>query len=183
MHLGTECACTADQYCELASCPEYADVVQSVFSDGALGSHGGSGLSGVGGTIRLRELLNSSAAINHALKIELQHQWYYGQTKLQPTNPYNGGRGQYVWPATGSDGGSDKAPGGLYAGSDKNVVPGALLALPAAVAHSVQTVTVVGTKIKQALVDYGAYIVDDTGESTRVRDHALFCSVLSVIML
>ena len=37
----------------------------------ALGSHGGSGLSGMGGTIRLGELLNTTGPILHALKLEV----------------------------------------------------------------------------------------------------------------
>jgi len=85
--------------------------VTSIFGDGALGAHGGSGLSGVGGTVRLGELLPSHGPICHALKIELQHQWYYGLKPLQNISEYNQGRRQYTWPATGSDGGTEKAPG------------------------------------------------------------------------
>eukprot|EP00037_Helgoeca_nana_P008673 m.77056 g.77056 ORF g.77056 m.77056 type:complete len:394 (+) comp19083_c0_seq1:25-1206(+) len=144
-------------------CPQQFPNVTSVFGDGALGSHGGSGLSGVGGTIRLGELLNTTGPIQHALKVELQHQWYFGGHPLQPPSAYNGGRCQYVWPATGSDGGTNKAPGGLYTGTDPNVAPGALLSIPANISETIKTTTVVGAKIKQALVDYGAYIVDDTG--------------------
>jgi len=144
-------------------CPQGFPNVTSVFGDGALGSHGGSGLSGVGGTIRLGELLQATGPISHALKLELQHQWYYGEKPLQPANSYNNGRRQYVWPATGSDGGSNKAPGGLYTGTDPNVAPGTLLAIPGPVAAGLHMTTVVGSKIMAALVDYGAYIVDDTG--------------------
>ena len=54
-------------------------------------------------------------------------------------------------------------PGGLYSGTDPNVAPGALLAVPEEVAKGVKTTTVVGGKVLQALVDYGGYIVDDTG--------------------
>lgn len=142
-------------------CPQQFPNVTSVFGDGALGSHGGSGLSAVGGTIRAGELLPSSPPINHALKIELQHQWYYGLQPLAKPTAYNGNRTQYVWPATGSDSGSNRVPGGLYSGTDKNVVPGALLAIPANA--TVHTATIPGGKIKQALTDYGGYIVDDTG--------------------
>lgn len=149
-------------------CPQKFPNTTSIFGDGALGSHGGSGLSGVGGTIRLGELLPSTGPIKHALKIELQHQWYYGGHKLQKDTPYNGGRSQYVWPATGSDSGSNKAPGGLYTGTDPNVVPGALLTIPTALSKHINTTTVVGTKIKQALTTYGAYIVDDTGAGNSV---------------
>lgn len=149
-------------------CPQQFPNVTSIFGDGSLGSHGGSGLSGVGGTIRLGELLNSTGPIPHALKIELQHQWYFGGHPLQPASVYNGGRGQYMWPATGSDGGSNKAPGGLYTGTDPNVAPGALLAIPAAVSAMLTMTTVAGAKIKQALTDYGGYIVDDTGAGNSV---------------
>lgn len=44
-----------------------------------------------------------------------------------------------------------------------SLAPGALLAIPSANASAVHTTTSVGTKIKQALVDYGGYLVDDTG--------------------
>ena len=37
-------------------CPQQFPNVTSILGDGALGSHGGSGLSGVGGTIRLGEV-------------------------------------------------------------------------------------------------------------------------------
>ena len=147
-------------------CPQRFPNVTSIFGDGALGSHGGSGLSGVGGTIRVGELLPDAPPIRHALKLELQHQWYYGAAKLQPLTAYNGGRRQYVWPATGSDScsaGSAAAPGGCYGGKDPHVAPGALLALPASVAASLQMKTPVGKKIAAALTDYGGYLVDDTG--------------------
>lgn len=149
-------------------CPQQFPNVTSIFGDGTLGSHGGSGLSGVGGAIRVGELLPDSGPIKHAIKIELQHRWYYGMHPLQSASAYNGGRRQYLWPATGSDGGSNKAPGGLYGGDDPYVAPGALLGLPAAVSASINTSTVVGHKIKQALTDYGGYIVDDTGGGNSV---------------
>eukprot|EP00041_Stephanoeca_diplocostata_P014879 m.281502 g.281502 ORF g.281502 m.281502 type:complete len:423 (+) comp19839_c0_seq14:29-1297(+) len=149
-------------------CPQQFPNVTSVFGDGSLGSHGGSGLSGVGGTIRMGELLPTSGPIRHAIKLELQHQWYFGGHPLQPASSYNGGRRQYVWPATGSDSGTEKAPGGLYGGTDPNVVPGTLLALPTAVAKSINTTTTIGAKLKQVLTDYGGYIVDDTGAGNSV---------------
>ncbi len=137
-------------------------------------------------TGRLGELLPSAPPIRHALKLELQHQWYlllnsftlfsgnelrpwhrrernvrklrsalrydryYGAKPLQAASTSNGGRRQYVWPATGSDSGTEQAPGGMYTGTDPNVAPGALLAIPAALAPSVNTTTVIGAKIKQA---------------------------------
>ena len=111
-------------------CPQRFPNITSIFSDGNLGAHGGSGLSGVGGMIRLGELLPEAPPISHALKIESPTCQYFGEYKLQMMSDYNGGRSQYVWPATGSDSGSQKAPGGLYTGKNKHIVPGALLSFP-----------------------------------------------------
>ncbi len=74
----------------------------SILGAGAGGAHGGSGLSSIGGSIRLGELLPGAPAIAHALKLELANWWYYGAGPLNPPTPDNGGRTQYVWPATGS---------------------------------------------------------------------------------
>ena len=90
-------------------------------------------------------------------------EWYFGGHPLQPSTAENSGRRQYVWPATGSDGGTNKAPGGLYTGTMPSLAPGALLAIPSANASAVRTLTPVGSKIKKALTDYGCYLVDDTG--------------------
>lgn len=144
-------------------CPQKFPNTTDILGDGALGAHGGSGLSGIGGSIRLGELLPESGPIGHALKLELQHQWYYGGSPLSPGSSFNGNRRQFVWPATGSDSGSQKAPGGLYTGTNPHLAPGALLAIPGDIAGSVKVSTPVGAKIKQALIDYGAYLVDDTG--------------------
>ena len=57
-------------------------------------------------------------------------------------------------------------------GSDRNFAPGSLLAIPPADASKVKTHTAVGAKIKQALVDYGGYFVDDTGSK---RGGAALC--------
>ena len=145
-------------------CPQRFPNTTSIFGDGALGSHGGSGLSGIGGTIRVGELTRQGP-IGHALKLELQHQWYYGLRALQPASAYNGGRRQYVWPATGSDSCSGNAPGGCYGGTLPVLAPGALLAVPAdrvdGIANKMRTKP--GRKIFEALTDFGGYIVDDTG--------------------
>jgi hypothetical protein len=46
-------------------CPQQFPNVTSIFGDGALGSHGGSGLSGVGGTIRYSAARSHIAPIQH----------------------------------------------------------------------------------------------------------------------
>jgi len=63
-------------------CPQAFPWNLSIYSDGNLGAHGGSGLSALGGSIRSGELFEENPPIAHALKIELwSHAYYYG---LQP---------------------------------------------------------------------------------------------------
>jgi len=141
----------------------------NIYEAGNLGAHGGSGLSAMGGTIRLGELLGTEP-IRHALKLELwSHPYYYGGVPaLQPATDANGGRNQYVWPATGSDSGSNRpgSSGGLYNGTNQYLAPGALLAIPKDMVFKVQTTTMVGEKLKMALTHFGGYLVDDTGSKT-----------------
>ena len=131
-----------------------------VLGDGALGSHGGSGLSGMGGAIRLGELTNGSQPITHALKLELwAHSYYfYNYTSAFYDSCY-------TWPATGCDSYYNSASGNGYNGSNPHLVPGALLAVPPGDAPAVaaQLTTLPGKQMLRALVDYGGYIVDDTG--------------------
>ena len=150
-------------------CPQNFPNVTSILGDGALGAHGGSGLSSVGGTIRLGELLPDSPPIRHALKLEFDgRRQYFGGPPLQNASHYNGGRTQYMWPATGSDSCSKGAPHGCYTGKDPRVAPGALLALPRAVATGLTMATVIGRQIRDALASYGAYLVDSTGNYNMV---------------
>lgn len=156
-------------------CPQTFPNVTDITGDGALGAHGGSGLSAVGGTIRLGELLPDAPPVPHALKLELYaHQYYYGGRQLNPPTAANGGRTQYRWPATGSDSYTWQPVAG-YNGSLSSLVPGALLAIPPSVAPSVHTTTVLGGKFKQVLLDYGGYIVDDTAS-----DSAAICMEAAV---
>jgi hypothetical protein len=141
----------------------------SILEDGTFGAHGGSGLSSIGGSIRLGELLSDTGPIRHALKIEVNNFWYYGRKVLNPKTDYNGGRTQYLWPATGSNSGC--CPGS-YNGTEPHVAPGALLAIPASDANQVNTTTVIGHKIKSAMIDYGAYLVDGSGPTSHGPPHA-----------
>jgi len=149
-------------------CPNGYPQYQSILGDGALGAHGGSGLSATGGMIRVGELLNTTGQIRHALKLEFfAHQYYYGGHQLQPHTETNGGRTQYVWPAIGSDAYTWNTGSRLaYNGTNPYLVPGALLAIPPTLANKVQTTTVPGAKIKDALLQFGGYIVDDTASDS-----------------
>lgn len=115
----------------------------SIYGEGPAGAHGGSGLSALGGTIRTGEF--QSGAIHHAMKVELYAQQYY-----YCCMPY--------WPATIID---DYADPTTYGGTNPNLGPGSLLALPPDFDVS-QMTTPPGKILAQAFKDYGAYVVDDT---------------------
>jgi hypothetical protein len=121
-----------------------------VWGNGTWGAHGGSGLSSIGGTIRLGELLPDTPPIRHALKLQLYaSNYYYGQPP------------GYVWPALKCDGYAfDPKNPAHYAGNDIYLSPGALLAIPSNV--TVNVTTVPAKKLLFALQNYGGYLCDDT---------------------
>jgi len=131
-----------------------------ILGDGALGAHGGSGLSSFGGTVRLGELLPGAAPIAHALKLEL---WAHGYYFFNWTS--RNYSSCYTWPAVGCDSYWDDTDGPGYNGTNPLVKPGALLAVPPARAAALlaSLATAPARQIAQALVDYGGYLVDDTG--------------------
>jgi len=128
--------------------------------DGTYGTHYGSGLSAIGGSIRKGEI-SSSKPIRHALKIELS--W----TQLF-FNPYDNtdDKATYRWPAKNSDGGADGSnnPNLHYSGTNPSLREGSLLALlPGATEQSLGLKTAQGKKLFHAFQDYGAYVVDTSG--------------------
>jgi hypothetical protein len=126
----------------------------SLEGEGITGCHGGSGLSGLGGTLTLADL-TQSGPISHALKLELNGALNYSSA--------NGG---FRWPAVNADtDDTDAASVNYYGGSNANVVEGALLALPTSISPSSFSNPTVA-KLAQALQDYGAYIVDTTASGT-----------------
>ena len=132
----------------------------SILEDGLYGAHGGSGLSAMGGALRLGELLPGAPPIRHALKLELwAHAFYYFNYSSANYSSC------YTWPAIGCDSYWDQRAGAGYNGTNPFVKPGALLAVPPSAAPTVAASlrTEPGRQILQALVDFGGYIVDDTG--------------------
>ena len=122
-----------------------------IYGDGIAGGHGGSGMSSIGGSIRNGELLNDFP-IRHALKIVLWGNWL----NYNPSSSTPGRR----WPAPLADAYASNG----YKGSNPALVMGSLLAIPPSVtADSLGLTTKVGKKIFQAMQDYGAYVVDDSG--------------------
>ena len=113
--------CTADE--PATTYNVFADV--NLYGEGITGAHGGSGLSAIGGTLRMGELRPGGAPPGHALKLEL----------FAAQNYYNDGNQAdcYRWPATTCDGYFD-SPGSLeYGGTNPALRPGSLLALPTSV--------------------------------------------------
>ena len=132
----------------------------SITGDGALGAHGGSHLSSIGGTIRRGELDPDAAPIRHALKLMLwAKEYYWAGTADTPC---------YRWPATNCDGPAsaraDPADPNFYNGSNPDLKPGALLAVPPSRGPGVSGTlrTAIGRKLLAALTDYGGYLDDNT---------------------
>ena len=162
-------------------CPNGHPLAVDITSSGpetALGAHGGSGLSAIGGVIRLHEIGKDAPPIAHALKLELfAHEYYFGggkaKRRLQPPSSSNGGRTQYVWPATGSDSYTwetckPKSRCLAYGGTNQYLAPGSLLALPAGVAKQLRSTlrTEPARRVADAFRDFGGYIVDDTASDS-----------------
>jgi hypothetical protein len=126
-----------------------------IYGDGYYGAHGGSGLSAIGGALRVGELVHENQTIKHVLKINV-----FGKKNLYYGNVTKGFR----WPAKRADG----YAANNYGTERKKPVNaecrmGALLALPPFVSlDSLQFETIPGRILAQAFRDYGAYIVDDT---------------------
>jgi hypothetical protein len=130
-----------------------------LYGTGIPGAHGGSGLSAIGGTLRIGELRPSVPAPRHALKLELfGHQNYYNNGQSADC---------YHWPASNCDGYFNDSSSSIeYGGTNPALGPGSLLALPASIAISSLTLTTEPAKLLAwTLQNYGAYLVDDSAWS------------------
>ncbi len=119
---------------------------ESILEDGMYGAHGGSGLSSIGGSLRLGELLPDSPPIRHALKLELFANHYFNSFPC------------FYWPARQCDGYAHNESNPLfYNGTNPYMGPGALLAVPSDLAPALeaQMSTIPGAKLLAALTDYG----------------------------
>lgn len=122
---------------------------QDLYGAGIKGTHYGSGLSVLGGSIRLGELL-SPDPIRHCLKLNVWGKHLY----------YSDDIAGFRWPADRCDSYAPKS----YAGKNPALVMGSLLALPPNLTPTdLEIESEVGRKIFQALQDYGAYVTDDSG--------------------
>jgi hypothetical protein len=118
-----------------------------LYGEGRGGCHGGSGLSGVGGSLRPGEL-NGPDPIRHVLKVNL-----YAKRFISCAN--NG----YRWPAYRADAYMDCTS---YGGKVTALRMGALLAIHPSVNCDATVGSRHARKMCHAFQDYGAYVVDDT---------------------
>lgn len=131
---------------------QYGKATVDIYGDGIEGGHGGSGMSSIGGAIRVGELAPGAGPIRHSLKISL-----HSQRNLHPCV----GGNAYRWPAVTQDSYACGAYGTERGGQPSGMKMGTLLALkPDFDMGKLQTEP--GKKIAAALRDYGGYIVDDT---------------------
>jgi len=128
---------------------------QDIYGPGIYGTHGGSGLSAIGGTLRCGELTPTSGPIRHALKVNI-----FGRKNIYYDDVTKGFR----WPAKRADG---YAADNYYKDRTLEIVQscrmGALLALPASMdLNKLGFETQPGRILAEAFQNYGAYLVDDT---------------------
>lgn len=126
---------------------------EDLFGPGYFGAHGGSGLSCLGGTLRVSELVPGAGPIRHALKVNL-----YAARNLHHDEETRG----YRWPARKADSYAARTYG--TKGTPVQACRmGALLALPPTLTvHALGLETEPARILAQAFRDYGAYVVDDT---------------------
>ena len=122
---------------------------EDLYGKGLYGTHWGSGLSALGGSVRRGEL-TGTAPLHHAIKLNLWGKYlaFVGKTP------------GYRWPADRADNGASSD----YRGRDPQLVMGSLLALPPGLsADGLGLTTPVGRKLFRVLQDYGAYVSDSSG--------------------
>jgi hypothetical protein len=123
---------------------------QDIYGDGYYGAHGGSGLSAIGGTLRLGELV-PGGIIRHVMKINV--------CALLNLALNNDGTPGYRWPAANAD----SYAADRYRGENPAMEIGSLLAIPDSLnLDSMEFETEAGKILATAFQNYGAYIVDDS---------------------
>lgn len=121
---------------------------------GIAGAHGASGMSSIGGTVRVGELV-PGGVIRHALKINVfgRKNYHYDGREAAPG---------YRWPAKSADGyAGDPKSSCAYGGGVPAMRIGSLVALRSD--FPIEALRTEPAKVlARALIDYGAYTVDDT---------------------
>ena len=127
---------------------------QSLTGDGLSGGgQGASGMSALGGTIRLGEFVNENP-IRHAIKI---NPWAKKYCYYHDTLP------GFKWPAVGADSYAKEQ----YSGTNRHILMGSLLAIPPHLtADAVGLETIPGRKLFFAMQNYGVYFTEDAAWDT-----------------
>jgi len=127
-----------------------------LFGDGRLGSHGGSKLSALGGSIRVGELRPGSLGPRHALKIDV----YASEVLFHCTTKAD----CFRWPAATADSSALGRYGAANDNQNRAMKMGTLLAIPASVnLGDLGLETEPGRQLAWTLQNYGAYVVDTLG--------------------
>ena len=141
-----------------------------LYADGIRGSHGGSGLSAIGGSLRVGELRPTSQAPRHALKVSFDSAHVLYNCEPSPFNdPARTPADCFRWPADTADGRAQEHLGGYGTINPNNrdnpaMKMGALLAVPASVdLATLGLETPPAMQLAWTLQNYGAYIDDSAG--------------------
>lgn len=128
-----------------------ADV--DLYGDGIAGTHFDSGLSALGGSLRIGELRPGGQGARHALKVQL-----YPQTDLFKATVATDA---YRWPASKAAANAVGVYGSTSNNTNQAMKMGALLAIPANVNLTTLGLTTEPAKqLAWTLQNYGAYVVD-----------------------
>jgi hypothetical protein len=135
-----------------------------IYGPGIEGAHGGSGLSAIGGTLRIGELRpGGTVGPRHALKINLITEKELFKCQTTPAC--------YRWPANKADTGAVGSYGTQTNNNISAMKMGALLAIPASTnINAIGLETTPAKLLAWTLQNYGAYIVDHGGPSLSVED-------------
>lgn len=124
-----------------------------IFGAGREGASGGSGLSSLGGTLRVGELRPGGAPVRHTLKLSVS-----AENLMACSDPAD----CYRWPAVRGDASAPNE----YTGELPELTMGSLLALPPTVTvEDLALETEPGRMLAQVLADYGGYVSNQTGAS------------------
>ena len=126
-----------------------------LYGPGITGAHGGSGLSAIGGSIRVGELRPGSTGPQHVLKVAV-----YAKESLYKCSSRSN---CFRWPAVTSDSYAVGNYGVNNPNSHPSMKMGSLLAIPPSTnLNALGLETVPARQLAWTLQNYGAYIVDDT---------------------
>lgn len=126
-----------------------------IYGDGYYGAHGATGLSSLGGSIRVGELRPGSQGPKHVLKMNISAKKSLYKCTVATDC--------FRWPAVSADNYAIGFYGTDTNNTNKAMKMGALLAIPASVTlANVGFETEPGRQLAWTLQNYGAYIVDDT---------------------